>query len=152
MAGAGAASAGAAYCLDQQARRSIFANIADPRSSRGTGVSPRASQLTRANRSNIGLGNGSRYYLFEQLLDQGGTRNGDAKLMGKLQTDLEILEKDRRRGSQGQLRPMIGDTALSATFTHHLFEDYAGQAGRATKTHPFGSGQHPVRVIARPEV
>jgi hypothetical protein len=33
--------------------------------------------------------------LFEQLLDQRGTRNRDAKLMGKLQTDLEILEKDR---------------------------------------------------------
>src|SRR5690242_5930786 len=73
-------------------------------------------QKSAPNRSSIvkGAGGKSRYYLFEQLLDQRGTRNGDAKLMGKLQTDLEILEKDRRRGSQGQLRPMISDTALSA--------------------------------------
>jgi hypothetical protein len=80
--------------------------------------------------------------LFEQLLDQRGTRNGDAKLMGKLQTDLEILEKDRRRGSQGQLRPMISDTALSAAFMHHLFEDRAGQPGFAAKPHTLIGRQH----------
>jgi len=37
---------------------------------------------------------------------------------------------------------MIGDTALGAAFMHHLFEDHAGQAGGAAKTHPLGSGQH----------
>src|ERR1700675_2658003 len=101
-------------------------------------------QQPAPNRSSIvtGLGGESRYYLFEQLLDQRGTRNGDAKLMGKLQTDLEIIEKHRRRASRGQLHAMISDTARTAPFMHHLFEDHAGQGGGPPKTHPLASGQH----------
>jgi hypothetical protein len=40
------------------------------------------------------------------------------------------------------LRPMISDTALSATFMHHLFEDRAGQSGCTAEPHTLIGRQH----------